>query len=139
MGKSIIQEAAKGRNLTEKQIALLENFRTNGFNAKQAALDAGYSATNIYTAIRALKDEMLELAEMTLVEHAPLAAKFQGDLLTSEKPIPQANIKLAASQSILDRTGLGKKDSLKVEHEVSGGIFILPSKKPIIEGEVIKE
>jgi len=138
MSKSIVQEAAKGRKLTEKQEALLENFRSNGFDSKKAALKAGYPKTGIYAAIRSLKEEMIEIAELTLIQHGPMAAKMQGDILTAKKPIPQANVKLSASQSILDRIGLGKKDSLKVEHEVSGGIFLMPSKAPMQE-KIINE
>ena len=45
--------------------------------------------------------------------------------------MPQANIKLQAAQTILDRVGLGKKERLDVTHNISGGIFILPEKQTI--------
>jgi hypothetical protein len=49
------------------------------------------------------------------------------------KPLLQllANVKLQAAQTILDRVGLGKKERLDVNHNVSGGIFILPEKQTI--------
>ena len=53
------------------------------------------------------------------------------DVLTTNKPIPQANVKVQAAQTILDRVGLGKKERLDVNHNVQGGIFILPEKETI--------
>ena len=52
-------------------------------------------------------------------------------MLESDKPLPQANVKVQAAQTILDRVGLGKKERLDVNHNVQGGIFILPEKETI--------
>jgi hypothetical protein len=58
--------------------------------------------------------------------------------MKSDKPVPQANNKLQAAQTILDRAGVVKTDKLDVNHNVSGGIFILPEKHTIdIEAEDI--
>ncbi len=51
--------------------------------------------------------------------------------MNSNKPVPQANNKLQAAQTILDRAGVVKTDKLDVNHNVSGGIFILPEKHTI--------
>jgi hypothetical protein len=51
--------------------------------------------------------------------------------MTSDDSIPQANVKLQAAQTILDRVGLGKQDRMEVNHNVNGGIFILPEKETI--------
>ena len=51
--------------------------------------------------------------------------------MKSNKPIPQANNKLAAAQTILDRVGVAKTDRIDVNHNTGGGIFILPEKKAI--------
>jgi hypothetical protein len=58
--------------------------------------------------------------------------------MESDKPIPQASVKLQAAQTVLDRVGVSKREHLNVNHNVSGGIFLLPDKKDIkiIEGEV---
>jgi hypothetical protein len=40
-------------------------------------------------------------------------------------------VKLQAAQTILDRVGLGKQDRMEVNHNVGGGIFILPEKQTI--------
>ena len=57
--------------------------------------------------------------------------------MESDKPIPQANNKLAAAQSLLDRVGVSKTETLDVNHQVSAGIFLMPDKAPI-EVEVVE-
>ena len=58
--------------------------------------------------------------------------------MNSDAPIPQANNKLQAAQTILDRVGIAKTERLDINHKVAGGIFIMPEKETvIIEAEVI--
>jgi hypothetical protein len=66
-----------------------------------------------------------------LAREAPLAAFKIIEVMRSDKPIPQANYKLQAAQTILDRVGVSKTDRLEVNHNAGGGIFILPEKKAI--------
>ena len=55
--------------------------------------------------------------------------------MDSEEPMPQANVRLQAAQTILDRIGLGKQDKIDVNVEAdSGALFILPAKN--VEYEV---
>jgi hypothetical protein len=49
--------------------------------------------------------------------------------MSTEHSVPQANIKVQAAQTILDRVGVTKKERLDVNHNVTGGIFILPEKQ----------
>ena len=72
------------------------------------------------------------MASNILAQSAPKAAIKLVDIMDSDKPIPQANMRLQAAQTILDRIGLGKADRLDVSHEVKGGIFILPAKEELI-------
>ena len=51
--------------------------------------------------------------------------------MTSASALPQANVKLQAAQTILDRVGLGKQERMSIDHNVQGGIFILPEKQTI--------
>jgi hypothetical protein len=51
--------------------------------------------------------------------------------MQSDTAIPQASVKLQAAQTILDRVGLGKQERMEVNHNVTGGIFILPEKQTI--------
>jgi hypothetical protein len=52
--------------------------------------------------------------------------------MDSKRPIVQANNKLAAAQTLLDRVGVSKVDKVDVNHNVnSGGIFLMPDKAPL--------
>tara|TARA_R110000803_G_scaffold53543_1_gene109830 strand:- start:97 stop:525 length:429 start_codon:yes stop_codon:yes gene_type:complete len=123
------------RKLTEKQEDFLNNLLETKGNLKLSAELAGYSG-NHYQVIQSLKQEIVDLASDVLAREAPLAAFKLVEVLQSDKPLPQANVKLQAAQTILDRVGLGKKERLEVNHNVSGGIFILPEKHTIDLGKV---
>ena len=115
------------RKLTEKQEDFLNNVIETKGNLKLSAELAGYSG-NHYQVIQSLKQELVDLASDVLAKEAPSAAFKLVDVLTTDKPIPQANVKVQAAQTILDRVGLGKKERLDVNHNVQGGIFILPER-----------
>jgi hypothetical protein len=118
------------RKLTEKQQNFLNNIIETKGNLKLSAELAGY-AGNHYQVIQSLKQEIVDLASDVLAREAPLAAFKLVEVLQSDKALPQANVKLQAAQTILDRVGLGKKERLDVNHNVQGGIFILPEKQTI--------
>ena len=101
---------------------------------------SGYKRGSKTAVIRDLRTEIIELANITLATYAPKAAMKMGEVLDSDVAIPQVNAKLQAAQSILDRVGVVKETKMQVDHNVSGGIFILPSKESIVgEGEVIED
>ena len=118
------------RTLTEKQEKFLNSLIETKGDLKLSAELAGYSG-NHYQVLRSLKEEIIELASDVLAREAPSAAFKLVEVMTNPNTVPQANVKLQAAQTILDRVGLGKKDRLEVDHNVSGGIFILPEKKTI--------
>ena len=124
----------KDKKLTEKQQKFLDAIlETNGDIAEAGKL-AGYSG-NYHQPLKALKEEVIDLASDVLARSAHQAAFKLLEVLNSNKPIPQANNKLQAAQTILDRVGLARTDRVQVDHNVSGGIFILPEKETI-EAEV---
>jgi phage terminase small subunit len=126
------------RKLTEKQENFLSNIIETKGNLKLSAELAGY-AGNHYQVIQSLKQEIVDLASDVLAREAPLAAFKLVEVLQSDKALPQANIKVQTAQTILDRVGLGKKERLDINHNVSGGIFILPEKHTIdIEAEDVE-
>ena len=131
MVNTYLQEKKNSKQLTEKQQKFLDCLiETNG-NPKEAAEMAGYSG-NHYQVVKSLKNEIIDLATDVLAHSAPEAAFKLVDIMQTDRPIPQIANKLQAAQTILDRVGLGKKDTLDVKHEVSGGVFILPAKEEII-------
>ena len=127
------------RKLTEKQENFLNYLIETRGNLKQSAELAGY-AGNHYQVIKSLRQEIVDLASNVLAREAPSAAFKLVEVMRSDKPLPQANVKLQAAQTILDRVGLGKQERMEVNHNVNGGIFILPEKQTtIIEAEKEEE
>ncbi len=118
------------RKLTEKQQSFLDYLIETGGNPKEAAELAGYSG-NHYQVIQTLREEIVDLASDVLARSAPQAAFKLVEVMNSDKSMPQVNTKLQAAQTILDRVGVSKRERLDVNHNVNGGIFILPEKQPI--------
>ena len=122
----------KSRTLTEKQQKFLDCLIATNGDPKQAATLAGYSG-NHYQVISSLKEEIIDLATNVLANSAPEAAFKLVEIMKTNKPIPQIVNKLQAATAILDRVGVTKKERMDVNHNYSGGVFILPAK---IEKEV---
>jgi phage terminase small subunit len=118
------------RKLTDKQQDFLNNLIETKGNLKLSAELAGY-AGNHYQVIKSLRQEIVDLASNILAREAPSAAFKLVEVMQSDNAMPQANVKLQAAQTILDRVGLGKQDKLDVNHNTGGGIFILPEKQTI--------
>lgn len=120
------------KELTTKQQSFLDFLVETGGDPKQAAELAGYAPNSYWQVVKALKHEIVEMASNILAHSAPKAAMKLVHVLDSDQPMPQANIKLQAAQTILDRVGLAKADRLDVNHKVEGGIFLLPAKETVI-------
>jgi phage terminase small subunit len=121
--------------LTVKQQSFLDNLIECNGDAYLAGKKAGYAPTSITNTVKALKTEILEMAEGILAQSAPKAALKLVDIMDSSEPIPQGSMRLQAAQTILDRVGLAKTDKLDVNVGGSNGLFILPAKQEtVIEG-----
>jgi|TARA_R100000656_G_scaffold31739_4_gene27626 hypothetical protein len=118
------------KQLTTKQESFLENLIVTGGDPRKAAELSGY--TSHWHVVKSLKNEIIDMASTILAQSAPQAAQKLVDVMESNEPIPQASMRVQAAQTILDRVGLGKKDTIDVKHEVAGGVFILPAKEEII-------
>ena len=139
-GKAIIKNMAilpsidktqTKRELTEKQESFLEHLVECQGDAKKAAELAGYKS-HYHHVVKTLKSEILELTQEILANAAPKAAFKIVEIMDSKKPIIQANNKLTAAQTLLDRVGVGKIDKVDVTHNMNaGGIFLMPDKAPI--------
>ena len=119
------------RQLTEKQQSFLNHLVETQGDAKEAAKLAGYSS-HYHHVVKTLKSEIIELTQEVLANSAPKAAFKLVEIMDSKRPVIQANNKLAAAQTLLDRVGVSKVDRVDVNHNVqSGGIFLMPDKKPL--------
>ena len=130
-----LAEKSRKKELTEMQQIFLDNVVTTGGDLKKAAELAGYKG-NHYQVIKSHKDELVDMAQNLLAHNAPKAAMKLVEVMESDRPVPQASSKLQAAQTILDRVGVAKTERLNIDHNVSGGLFILPQKETVIvEGE----
>ena len=118
------------RKLTEKQENFLSNLIETKGNLKLSAELAGYSG-NHYQIIKSLRQEIVDLASNVLAREAPSAAFKLVEVMQSDTAIPQASVNLQAAQTILDRVGVVKQEKLDINHNINGGIFILPEKETI--------
>ena len=130
-----LADKSRKKELTEKQQTFLDNVVVTGGDLKKAAELAGYKG-NHYQVIQSLKDELVDMAQNLLAHNAPRAAMKLVEVMDSDRPVPQASSKLQAAQTILDRVGVAKTERLNIDHNVNGGLFILPQKDTVIvEGE----
>ena len=126
-----IDSAQTKRELTEKQQMFLEQLVECQGDAKKAAELAGYTS-HYHHVVKTLKSEILELTQEILANSAPKAAFKLVEIMDSKKPIIQANNKLSAAQTLLDRVGVTKVDKVDVTHNMNaGGIFLMPDKAPL--------
>lgn len=131
MNKYLPQKSSE-RILTERQQKFLDCLIQTGGDPKLAADLAGYAEGSYLQVIKSLKNEIIDLATQILAQSAPKAALKLVHVMESDEPIPQANVKLQAAQTILDRIGVSKTDKLDISVDDSGGsLFILPAKKVI--------
>ena len=118
------------RKLTEKQQSFLEHLVETQGDAKKAAELAGYTS-HYHHVVKTLKNEILELTQEILANSAPKAAFKLVEIMESNRPIVQANNKLSAAQTLLDRVGVSKIDKLDVNHNLNSGIFVMHDKAPL--------
>ena len=136
MNTSFLPSLDNKRKLTEQQQTFLSTLATSAKGDINRALDiAGYKETSYYNVIQSLKDEIIDVATKILAKSAPQASQKLVEILNSDDPIPQVNAKLQAAQTLLDRVGVAKRDKLDVTHTATSGIFLLPEKKTLIDGE----
>ena len=89
---------------------------------------AGYAETNTTAVMRSLSSEIIEAAQQMLAANSMKAAMGLVNALDDDGNIPRAELKVKAAESILNRVGLGKKET--VEHNVTAihGVVLLPNK-----------
>ena len=119
----------KERVLTEKQQKFLDVlFEEAHGDFVQAKRLAGYS-DNMSTSevIKSLKDEVLERTNMYLARSAPRAAMAMVGALVDPTELGIKE-KMTAAKEVMDRVGIIKSEKIQVES--SGGVMILPPKRP---------
>jgi hypothetical protein len=116
------------RELTEKQLALLDNLEACNYDPVKAAEMAGYAYPQ--QAVRSVREELTNIAHDLVSNSSLRAAATLTEIMTTDRPIPNIKEKIAAANSLLDRGGIAKREILDVNQTVKGGVFVLPEKKP---------
>jgi hypothetical protein len=122
-------------NLNEKQTRFLDLLYSDGIpndiieKAKEIKEEAGYAEnTSVYQLLRVLKDEIVKrnVDFMTIDSGSSINAIVD---VRRNPTNPGAETVLKAANSLLEKSGLGKKETLEVEHKIPNGLVILPAKK----------
>ena len=121
--------ASQKRELTEMQEMFVDELMSNDGNVNQAMTLAGYKRSSRQWLVRAVKDEILHRTEHLLALNSARAAQRIISTIDDDGTEPRSEIRLKAAESVLNRVGLGKKDT--VQHNVTAihGVVLLPSKK----------
>ena len=122
------------RQLTEKQQKFMDVLfaEANG-NISNAKIIAGYSPkSSNQDIIKTLKDEILEATQIYMASNAPRAAMAMVGGIDDPTELGIRE-KLNAAKELLDRSGLVKTEKMQVE--ASGGVMLMPPKKPTEEDD----
>ena len=114
---SKLSKPSEERILTDRQQKFLDSLIITGGDPKRAAELAGYAEGSYTQVTKTLKNEIIDLASHILAQTAPKAAMKLTQIMDSDDPIPQANVRLQAAQTILDRIGLGKTEKIDVNQQ----------------------
>ena len=122
----------KSRELSDQQQAFLTALFENGGNFSRACEVSGYSQGSIGHLKESLADEIIEGARNILAGGALKAANKLVATIDAPEIERGDNIRLQAAESLLNRVGLGKKET--VEHNVQAvhGVVLLPPKKEMV-------
>jgi len=121
--------AEKKRELTDKQKSFLSNLFDTGGNISLALEKAGYSKNSRNVVLKALADEILEVAKTELAAHSVQAINRVVEGMNDVGEHPRAELRLKAAQTLLDRVGIGKQEKIEMEGKILHGVVLMPAKK----------
>lgn len=129
---NLLPQASKKRELTVQQSQFLENLFENGGNPVQAALDAGYSRGSVSWLKDSLADEIVTRTKSLLSTNALKAANRV--INTIDNPVPDRgdDLRFRAAESLLNRVGLAKQETINHNVQAVHGVVLLPPKKETI-------
>lgn len=129
---NLLAQKKKDRELTEQQSQFLSLLFENGGNVRQAALDAGYSSGSVAWLKQSLADEIVERTKSLLATNALKAATRLVN--TIDNPVPERGdeLRFRAAESLLNRVGVAKQETLNHNVQAVHGVVLLPPKKEVI-------
>ena len=129
---NLLAQKKKERQLTDQQSQLLALLFENGGNVRQAALDAGYSSGSVAWLKQSLAEEIVERTKSLLATNALKAATRLVN--TIDNPVPERGdeLRFRAAESLLNRVGVAKQETLNHNVQAIHGVVLLPPKKEVI-------
>jgi phage terminase small subunit len=132
---NLLPHTQKKKELTVQQEQFLELLFENGGNVRQAAELAGYSSGSIAWLKERLADEIVERTKTMLASQSLQAANKLANLVTAVDIERGDDLRLRAAESILNRVGIAKQETMNHNVQAIHGVVLLPPKKEtIIEG-----
>ncbi len=130
------QKPKQKKELTPKQEAFIDALIQNGGNVSQAMRTAGYEQTSRAWLVKSVSEEIVERTQNYLAAHGMKAASNLITALDEDGTTPKGELRLKAAESLLNRIGIGSRET--VDHNVTAmhGVVILPNKQDekIIDG-----
>ena len=126
------QTQAKKPALTDKQEQFLDLLFENGGNVRQAAELAGYSSGSVAWLKDRLADEIIERTKTMLASHSLQAANKLASLVTAIDIERGDDLRMRAAESILNRVGIAKQETMNHNVQAIHGVVLLPPKKETI-------
>lgn len=129
---NLLAQNKKERELTDQQSRFLSLLFENGGNVRQAALDAGYSSGSVAWLKHSLAEEIVDRTKSLLATNALKAATRLVN--TIDNPVPERGdeLRFRAAESLLNRVGVAKQETLNHNVQAIHGVVLLPPKKEVI-------
>lgn len=129
---NLLQQNRKKKEITPQHRKFLEALFENGGNFQLAGQVAGYAPGSITHLKEHLADEIIEKSKAILAGGAIKAANKLVATIDSPTIERGDNIRLQAAESILNRVGLGKQDTINHNVQAIHGVVLLPPKKEMV-------
>ena len=130
------QKPKQKKELTPKQEAFIDALIQNGGNVSQAMKTAGYAPTSRTWLVSSVSSEIVERTQNYLAAHGMKAANNLITALDEDGTTPKGELRLKAAESLLNRIGIGSRET--VDHNVTAmhGVVLLPNKQDekIVDG-----
>ena len=126
------QQRKKEREITPQQQKFLDLLFENGGQVTAAAVDAGYSRGSAGWLRRHLADEIVERTRTMLAGQSLKAANKLVSLVDAPDIARGDDLRMKAAESILNRVGLGKQETMNHNVQAVHGVVLLPPKKEVV-------
>jgi hypothetical protein len=129
---NLLAQQHKKRELTPQQCTFLDVLFENGGNVTEAALAAGYSRGSTTWLKDTLADEIIQRTKNILSVNALKAANRL--VTTIDNPVPDRgdDLRLRAAESLLNRVGVAKQETMNHNVQAIHGVVLLPPKKEMV-------